>query len=575
MHVLSVSMQSFRGAADRFTVDLAAPGEGPEGGTPAPVIVYGANGSGKSSICDALEFGLRGVVSRRTVGGEKERREIKNVFSSTPPQVDVTLSDGRTVRRGAARSRGENAAGPLDGSAHCPVVVRRSAVEGFWQATEDSRLEFFWDYVRQPAEGWQTSADVRAVKQHRALRARLDRLERVIRADLIPDTFRYEKTGATFIFPTHLGPAGVVRRVALGHRKATSGRRARLSAAEERVIAEYVEVLGAEEGLRSAAGEARARRPRRDEELEVMLAAAAPRVADDFIAISGQDWLTGVRLVVTPGGGLHVELRAGEKRFDPVGVLSEAYLDLLALLIVVEMHIECVARGQYPILVLDDVFQSVDAPLRTRTLRHLSRRLDGWQLVMTVHDRLWLELARRTLREEGLGEARTLEVRRSGGRDSTPRVFGVGTGPLRDLDFVEQNGGSATLLAAAGGRALEALLDQLSISLKCTMVRQNPEKYMIQQLIDATKPKLSTCALDGVRTGIELVSRTQFMRNAVGAHYSAEADGVADDEVRDVCAHVREMWRLLSCGRCGSVVQKGSAAAGGAWLPRPTCHCAV
>lgn len=193
--------------------------------------------------------------------------------------------------------------------------------------------------------------------------------------------------------------------------------------------------------------------------------------------VSGLDWVEGVDLEVAEGARLAVWLRsAGRAPLDPVGVLSEAYLDLLALLIILEVHVECVARGQHPLLVLDDVFQSVDAPLRQRALRQISGRLEGWQVVMTVHDRMWLELAHHVLAEQDMGKAKVLELRH-GGHGRTATITLAGTGPVRDVRFVLDNGGSAVLLAAAAGRALEALLDQLSVNLKCKVVRQHPERY--------------------------------------------------------------------------------------------------
>ncbi|MGW4047473.1 ATP-binding protein [Streptomyces sp. NPDC004721] len=42
-------------------------------------LILGDNGAGKSSITDALEFCLRGKVSRRGNAGMKSRREARNL----------------------------------------------------------------------------------------------------------------------------------------------------------------------------------------------------------------------------------------------------------------------------------------------------------------------------------------------------------------------------------------------------------------------------------------------------------------------------------------------------------------
>src|SRR5260370_18083510 len=74
----------------------------------------------------------------------------------------------------------------------------------------------------------------------------------------------------------------------------------------------------------------------------------------------------------------------------PTQILSEAYLDLLALLILLGVTRACVARGQTRFLVLDDVWQSIDSIHRQAILQNvLSKRFHDCKLMVTVHDRLW------------------------------------------------------------------------------------------------------------------------------------------------------------------------------------------
>ena len=69
------------------------------------------------------------------------------------------------------------------------------------------------------------------------------------------------------------------------------------------------------------------------------------------------------------------------RRLNPVQVLSEASLDLLTLLVLIEVHVECAQLGQERIIALDDVFQSVDSVHRVRTLEYMAGRLRGWQVI--------------------------------------------------------------------------------------------------------------------------------------------------------------------------------------------------
>lgn len=93
--IQSVTMDQFRGIAGLLTVE-SRPGSLRNSCT----LIMGDNGSGKTSICDALEFCLRGAVSRRSAGGEKQRREVKNLSGDLAPFVQITFSE--------ARGRGED-----------------------------------------------------------------------------------------------------------------------------------------------------------------------------------------------------------------------------------------------------------------------------------------------------------------------------------------------------------------------------------------------------------------------------------------------------------------------------------
>jgi DNA repair exonuclease SbcCD ATPase subunit len=64
------------------------------------VLLLGENGTGKSSVADALEFCLRGKVSRRGNAGAKIRYESRNLLVGGNPSVRVTFDDDRQFIRG-------------------------------------------------------------------------------------------------------------------------------------------------------------------------------------------------------------------------------------------------------------------------------------------------------------------------------------------------------------------------------------------------------------------------------------------------------------------------------------------
>ena len=267
------------------------------------------------------------------------------------------------------------------------------------------------------------------------------------------------------------------------------------------------------------------------------------------------NWLSDVH-VSLDDDALSVQLiRTRGSSLDPAEILSEAQLDLLALFILIEMHVECAKEGSAKFLVWDDVFQSVDTPLRQRALDHIASRLNGWQLVLTVHDRLWLEIATRCFADADIKKG-VLELH-AGGYGGTPTIVGGYVGPLRDLDGLLNAGMSGTLVAGAAGRALEHLADNLSKTLRVAVVRKEREDYTIGDLWPPVKEILSK-DLRFWDSQMENLERAQFLRNKLGSHYVPWGDGISDSEVADAARLVRHAWELLSCDQCGKVVKQKS-----------------
>jgi AAA domain len=544
----SVQIYQLRGIQGPLSVELVATGV---------TLIYGENGSGKTSICDALEFGLRGVISRRLTDGRKERRELRNLAGPGAPTVDITMRDGRTFRRGYARPPWDPSGllTPLDrdsavpGFEVAPVVLRRRVVEVFWEIPASARLDLFWDYLRPPGVEWRTPDDRAVLAEHERAEGELSKARRAL-GKIVPKGTVLLPDGRPWIPPNRSAALRSIRR-AIQTANVARGNPSRWTEEQETVANRYGDALKAEEALRAGAEVARRRVERDPSRLGTLLLAAGERAGADYRAVLEPDWLSDVRVGLTDDA-LSVELiRQSGRPLDPTEILSEAQLDLLALFILIEIHIECTGEGNAEFLVLDDVFQSVDAPLRQRALDHIASRLNGWQLVLTIHDRLWLEIASRCFSDAGI-ERRAIELR-AGGYGGTPRVIGGHIGPLRDLDGLLEAGLSGPVVAGAAGRAMEHLADELSKSLRVSVVRKEREDYNIGDLWPPIRNLLRRSSFWDDQ--MERLERAQFLRNKLGSHYAPWGDGISDSEVAEAARLVRHAWELLACDQCGKVVR--------------------
>lgn len=84
-YLRSISVQGFRGIGARVKVDI------PPG--PGLIVIAGRNGSGKSSIAEALELALTGVNSRWTDKATVWTRSWRNLHAKVPAEVRIGITE--------------------------------------------------------------------------------------------------------------------------------------------------------------------------------------------------------------------------------------------------------------------------------------------------------------------------------------------------------------------------------------------------------------------------------------------------------------------------------------------------
>ena len=126
----AVKFRGISGAIEVTLTDMRS-------GKPISLLLYGGAGSGKSSLVDAVEFALRGRLSRRDLEGKKVRREVRNLATSGAPGVLVRLDDGSSIRRGGGLANSgvpeERGPYPIKEYQYSPIIIRRQDIDSFWR----------------------------------------------------------------------------------------------------------------------------------------------------------------------------------------------------------------------------------------------------------------------------------------------------------------------------------------------------------------------------------------------------------------------------------------------------------
>jgi len=287
----------------------------------------------------------------------------------------------------------------------------------------------------------------------------------------------------------------------------------------------------------------------RDRLLDEFRRRADAIVRDAFADVVALPFVEGVEVSVDDEIlDIKVKITGRRSLVDPVDFLSEANLDLLALLFLCARAEAAADLGQSQVLVLDDVFQSVDAAYRIRMARFLVERLQSWQLIVLTHDRLWAEELDRIVRAVQ-GQVLVRRIERWSFQDG-PRVSAARFDPSERVTSALEDA-DATHLSWATGLCLEEICEELSWRLAASVPRQYGDRYTLNTLWEAVASKLKKF---GLKTILAPVTYQLGLRN-IGSHANVWAKNLSLTEARDFALAVLALLDAVYCKTCANYVK--------------------
>lgn len=557
-HISELTITRFRGVSTQLRLDLRG-----SDGKPASLMLVGDNGSGKSTVVDALEFGLQGRMGRSQSFQSRMVPAVLSFHDRSGAEVSITLSDGATVRRTAH----EDQEGLLqyNGRANvlfalAPLVLRRSDILRFWDTPDEQKQVLFFDYFKSDLS--QNAGipvpDYVAVLQEQLLDAKRARRDAVAKlaaklgpkamaaaseeADVEEWITQYVYKGVTKEHRDNLKRAGVPFTIPVVQHKLLLQVRDLTTA-----------VAQAKRELKKANAKLKAGVPTpKVAAVQKGLQEISSFVTDAFLRLSpAASFVERLELEIGSLSGVSLTITVYMKNGGSTGprkVFSEANLDLLALLIYVAIARQAAERGQAKVLVLDDVFQSVDGATRVRCMEYLVDTLQDWQLLITVHDRLWAEHVRSVFRRLNRALAER-EIRRwsfAGG----PEVVAAHNTPTVGLAEALKRG-EVYQMCAEAGLLLERASNHLSVALPTSVTRRKDDRYTLGDLWPGVAKALRKTTLGQLADDVE---RWLHLRNLIGAHHNEWAQTLARDEATTFGQAVLSLVSHVWCEHCGSWV---------------------
>lgn len=567
--LLSLTVDGFRGAIQETHIDFRSSGDL----KPRSLIISGDNGVGKSTFVDSLEYCLQGRIQRRQSLTDPDRPLVLALGKNTGT-VRVELSDGRTVERSVYRDKDgklHRSNSSLDsGFSIAPFILRRSDILQFWETPVHRRQTVFVDYNLAGEGGVLDELDQAKVARLERSRAEVKSSRREVQAQLARHLgLKQEEVPLTgqelddFARDRVYGGLTRKQRNVLEYK----GRIVRIDRTASRMLKTMKqltrEIISIQEEIKEINQKTRITSGDRMSAISQLFSDASDNLTRAFRQVS----TIGHRVAsisVKSGGHtnvsleIDVNLKSGHT-VDPRRFFSEANLDLLALLLFLSISKAASDLGQSKILVLDDVLQSVDAGIRVRVAEYILDEFKTWQLIFTVHDRMWKEQLVSMFRRSS-HDLSMVDIKRYD-ENIGPVIIGSNDGLASLLEASIERGDSISICAHAG-LLLEQVCQNLSWRLPISVTRRQEDKYTLGDLWPGLLKVLKRTSV--VEQAVE-VDRWIHLRNLAGAHFNEWAQSVSRYEATEIGSSSLNLYSATHCSVCHRWIEQN----GNEW----SCRC--
>ena len=559
LRVSRVNLCQFRGSPGNLSLDLSPKGR------PLSAIILGDNGSGKSTIADSIEFALQGRIGRSIAFDSPLAPSAKSFATADLAEVTVTLNNDTTISR-RLESKPSGRLGVDNehvrpGFRLAPISLKRQDILRFLDTGAMARGHVFFDY-------FPVNASEMAIRPEE-LQARLDDEEYELR---VLRTHISEALGTELdAEPQELAnrdklEAIIKNRVLNGQSIAQAKRDGLWDLVPESIRENITRLMQAQKRLRAIKNERNrdlmTKNPVLYRAQVAILGEALEGIGElltsAFMEITCASHVSRIDVIFGGPSGpvaldIIVELSSGKRCF-PQQIFSEGYRDLLAILFFLAVAKRASEKGQARVLILDDVFQSVDSGIRSGTVEYILREFIDWQLIFTVHDRLWFEQLTAALRRHQHPFVQ-LELKRwrfdTGIVASSPGDF------RSNLNHQLSNGDPSGICGAAG-LLLEQASDQLSWRLGTSIKRAKADKYTLGALWPGVAKELRRVGLSKV---VDRIDRLYVLRNLAGAHFNEWAGALSREEAENFGEAVLELVKSSWCSTCNDWISRQGATA--------------
>jgi hypothetical protein len=569
MKIKKIEIESFRGISNNVTIDFSKKDK------PISTIIFGDNGTGKSSIIDALEFNLQGKLERSESLQNEFRASIINLNNKITKgsKTNLTFADNSTSARDIVvifdndkekyiYNRSTN--GINKSFQIAPIALRRNDIINYSLIPSERKQVLFWSFIYNTKNSVDTPEEIvdanlinelnndklQLKNRRREIIKQISSILKIasenipISGNELDNFIKIQiRNGLTSSEYLKLNKNGNLK----GVNKDAVKKGEELLTVNQELKINSDKLLSLKKSNTSSGGD-------RKQDIKLFLDEASKFLTDAFLEISTLNFIKHIRVKIGQLTDVSFEieilLQNGVKT-APNKIFSEANLDLLILLLYTSIIKESSKYGQSKVIILDDVLQSVDSIIRISFIEYLLTNFKDWQIILTTHDRLWLNQLRSSFRRNG-HQFKEIEIYKwdfNTGLNIFEQNFKTQNSSLNIAIETKDN----QLIASQTGLFLEFICNILSMKLNISIQRKIEDKYTIGDLWPGIlkhfkKSKLNQNVLE--------IDKLLHIRNLFGAHYNEWAISLSNTEVNKFASLVNDFYISTFCEKCENWITK-------------------
>jgi energy-coupling factor transporter ATP-binding protein EcfA2 len=582
--ISTLSIKGFAGLPIDTRLDFRLVGDD----QPTSAIIFGDNGSGKSSIIDAIEFALQNRIRRKKIAGLSKYPPITIPLpaESSECEIKVNFSDGSSYSRSIDRFGKRNTYSFHPDFIQTPFIIRRHDIHRFWMMKPDQRFDFFSDFFQINSSSEKIKikkSEVRILE----IKDRLESLKELKKGYENKISKQLSESRILQYIHSSLGSKGVdvisfidynqddiIVRVKDMRQKIDiepllqsmnlGGKITRHDKDSEKSIIITIPILKFGVTVQELIKEFYDQ----DYELKMMALISELRTKEDELENIYQtsdvakkignvhEWIERAFKSLTRNADIvrsiqyvdsyplkfllfNIVLESGDIFFAHE-FLSESNLDLLAIITILGMIFEGAKQGQPKILIIDDAIQSVDSVIRTRFFGFLLREFSEWQMIIATHDKIIADELKH------LSSYSWIEfIVTDWDIFCGPRIIIQRGRWLCDPLEESLKGADAIQICMIAGRFLEEICEKVTYQLPVAVVRKEKNT-----LVDLWEPIYKKLKNSSIRSIVDSVNQESFWRNITGAHYNDWAQSISLAEAKDFGNHILSLFKSLYCLKC-------------------------